>query len=197
MNKTSNQDRLYNKRYEQVKEKKMGGFARMSAAEFQRLIHKTEKNSKKEFTYALNPLTHARKVAKREREKIKKTEEEPKVIKTASKFKAEKIKVDGITYDSKKEARRQAELDLMVSCSQISGLTRQRAFILQPGFIDNEGHKQRPIKYVCDFFYFDKSLNKWVVEDVKSEYTRNLPVYKIKKKLFLMKYPQYKFYEYV
>lgn len=171
----------------------MTGFARMTAAEFQRLIRKNEKNSKKEFTYALNPLTHARKVAKRARENAKNEEIEPKV----SKFNAKKTKIDGVTYDSKKEAIRQGELDLLVSAGKISGLVRQKEFVLQPGFIDNEGHSQRPIKYVCDFFYLDKETNRWVVEDVKSPYTRTLPVYKIKKKLFLMKYPQYKFFEYV
>jgi hypothetical protein len=51
---------------------------------------------------------------------------------------------------------------------------------------------------VPDFQYFRKSDNKTVVEDVKADLslTKKMSNYQTKKKLFLSKYPQYKFEEY-
>lgn len=114
-----------------------------------------------------------------------------------SKYKAEKETIDGRTFDSKKEAKRYRELKTMVNAGLIKDLTCQKPFELLEAFTDNTGKKQRPIIYICDFFYYDVENKWWVVEDVKSTVTRTLEVYRMKKKIFLYKYPQYHFNELV
>lgn len=110
-----------------------------------------------------------------------------------SKYHSEKAKADEKVFDSRKEANRYLELKKQQEDGLISGLECQKQFVLQEGFRDNEGNWQRPITYVCDFFY--QEGEDWVVEDVKSKMTKQLPVYRLKKKLFLRKYPEYKFRE--
>ena len=50
----------------------------------------------------------------------------------------------------------------------------------------------RKVSYIADFMYKDIKRGVTVVEDVKGFKT---DVYKIKKKLFLYKYPKYEFKE--
>lgn len=99
-----------------------------------------------------------------------------------SKYHNRKTVIDGITFDSTKEANRYAELKLMERAGIITDLQLQKRFELQPAFYHN-GKKQRPIYYVCDFFY--KEGDVYVVEDVKSPVTRNNQVYKLKRKMML------------
>ena len=104
---------------------------------------------------------------------------------TRSKYNDRKTVVDGITFDSKKEARRYEELKLQEKVEVISHLKLQPKFRLLDGFKHN-GETIRPINYFADFSYIDAEGNE-VVEDVKSKATKT-PVYSIKKKLFLNKY---------
>ena len=109
-----------------------------------------------------------------------------------SKYKAKKVVVDGITFDSKKEARRYKELKLLERAGVIKDLVLQPSFLLQDKFKykDKTEHK---IKYIADFKYLDTKTGKTVVEDVKGYKT---DVYKLKRKLFLNKYGgDYKFKE--
>lgn len=99
-----------------------------------------------------------------------------------NKYRNKKTTVDGITFDSQKEACRWCELKIMQSAGLISELKRQKRFELQPSFY-YQGRKQRPIYYVCDFFY--KEGDKYIIEDVKSPITRNNQVYKLKKKMMM------------
>lgn len=101
---------------------------------------------------------------------------------------------NGLTYDSKKEARRAHALDILTMCGRISNLERQKRFVLQDGYTNNKGEKIRPIVYVADFVYYDHDKDCWIVEDVKSPATRT-DVYKLKKKIFEYKYPEYMFLE--
>lgn len=102
---------------------------------------------------------------------------------TRSKYNARKTMVNGITFDSKKEARRYEELKLQEKVEVISHLKLQPKFRLLDGFKYN-GETIRPINYFADFSYIDAEGNE-VVEDVKGKKT---DVYNIKKKLFLNKY---------
>lgn len=102
-----------------------------------------------------------------------------------SKYNARKTVVDGITFDSKKEARRYESLKLQEKVGVISHLKLQPKFRLLDGFKYN-GETIRPVNYFADFSYIDAEGNE-VVEDVKSKATKT-PVYSIKKKLFLNKY---------
>ena len=99
-----------------------------------------------------------------------------------SKYNNVKTEVDGITFDSQKEAMRYAELKLLEKSGVISELERQKKFELQPSFY-YQGKKQRPIYYVCDFFY--RKDDQYIIEDVKSPITKNNQVYKLKKKMML------------
>jgi hypothetical protein len=107
-----------------------------------------------------------------------------------SKYGSKKIIIDGITFDSKKEAKRYEELKLLEKARKIDSFELQKSFLLQEGFVEKKpnsiGSKFiRPITYICDFFYYDKDKGWFVVEDVKGIKTE---AYKLKKKLFLNKY---------
>lgn len=92
------------------------------------------------------------------------------------KFRNKKVTEDGIEYDSKKEAKRGAELRLLLAAGKIESLSVHREFTIQVnGFLI--------CKYEADFTYRDKLTGQIVVEDVKSAFTRKLPVYRLKNKL--------------
>lgn len=100
-----------------------------------------------------------------------------------SKYGNHKVTLDGIAFDSEKEAIRYAELKLLQRAGEISGLERQKRFELQPAFTDASGCRHKPICYVCDFFYLENGQE--VIEDVKSPATADNAVYKLKKKMML------------
>jgi hypothetical protein len=104
--------------------------------------------------------------------------------KKGDKYNNTKTEVDGITFDSEVEAMRYAELKTLEKAGVISELERQKKFELQPAFY-YQGRKQRPIYYVCDFYY--REGDKYIIEDVKSPITRNNQVYKLKKKIMMYK----------
>lgn len=108
------------------------------------------------------------------------------------KYHAKKTAVDGITFDSRKEAMRYKELKALERVGKIDMLELQPRFVLMEGF-RYEGKAIRKIEYVADFLYRDLSTLELVVEDVKGVKT---DVYKLKKKLFLKHYGnEYKFRE--
>lgn len=84
--------------------------------------------------------------------------------------------VDGVRFDSKKEATRYSELKILERAGEISEL------VLQPKYeLPVEG--ERICNYVGDFAYLDKRTGLRVVEDVKSPRTRKIRAYRIKLKL--------------
>ena len=102
-----------------------------------------------------------------------------------SKYGNRKTTVNGVTYDSAKEARRGAELRLMERAGLISDLQAQVKYILIPAQRQRGKVVERAATYIADFVY--KQDGKTVVEDVKSPATRT-DVYKLKKKLMLYKF---------
>lgn len=119
------------------------------------------------------------------------------------KYHNEPVVVNGIRFDSKKEARRYLQLMDAVREGVISDLRLQRDFTLQEGYTTPEGERVRAILYRADFTYkiewsgeftptgcgfedlsFWKKLGKGaaVVEDVKSKATRT-PQYRMKYKM--------------
>jgi len=78
---------------------------------------------------------------------------------------------DGKRFDSKKECERYKELKQ----KKVADLKCQVKFPI-------EINKVKVCSYIADFTYIDHKGNM-VVEDVKSEVTRKLPVYRLKKKL--------------
>ena len=105
------------------------------------------------------------------------------------KYHAKKCEVDGIVFDSHKEAKRYQELKLLQKVGKISDLELQPEFILQDGF-ERDGKRYRAIKYVADFQYVQDG--KLVVEDTKGYRTNE---YLIKRKMFLKNYPEIEFRE--
>lgn len=101
-----------------------------------------------------------------------------------SKYHAQKTVLDGIKFDSKKEANRYAELKLMERAGVIKDLQRQVRYELIPAF-DVDGKHYRPTSYVADFVYTDAKSGKEIVEDVKG-YRQD--VYRLKSKLFAYRY---------
>lgn len=102
-----------------------------------------------------------------------------------SKYKNQKIIVDNILFDSKKEANYYTKLKILKDAGKIVDLELQKRFVLQQGFKLN-GKTYRSITYVADFVYKDdKGMH---VVDVKSEATRKDKVYRLKKKMFAYKY---------
>lgn len=95
-----------------------------------------------------------------------------------SKYHATRTVVDGITFDSKREAARYTELKLMQRAGLISDLRRQVKFELIP-----KQQGERAVSYIADFVYSEDGQT--VVEDVKGVRT---PVYRIKKKLMLWRH---------
>lgn len=102
-----------------------------------------------------------------------------------SKYNNKKTEVDGITFDSGKEADDYRALKLLERIGDIADLELQKVFVLREGFRDGSGKKHRSIKYKCDFFFFDKRSGKWVVKDSKGMKT---PTFRMKEKMFIEKY---------
>lgn len=98
------------------------------------------------------------------------------------KYNAKKTVVNGITFDSKREAERYEKLLKMLKAGAISHLELQPDFELQEGF-ECKGKKYRPIIYKADFAYMEGDT--YVVEDVKGMET---DVFKMKRKMFIHKY---------
>lgn len=96
------------------------------------------------------------------------------------KYKNVKTTVDGIKFDSKKEAARYSELKLLQKLGKIKSLELQKVFVLAPSVVIN-GRKRPPLKYICDFYYVD-GLRGFVVEDVKGVKTAS---YVIKRHLMM------------
>lgn len=87
-----------------------------------------------------------------------------------------RTELNGLTFDSKKEAKRFAELKLLLRAKQISGLKRQPRYPLhsKSGALVST--------YVADFEY--RENGQTITEDVKSPATAANAVYKLKKKHF-------------
>lgn len=99
-----------------------------------------------------------------------------------SKYHAKKTCVDGITFDSKREADRYLVLKGMEEEGAIEDLRRQVRYELIPAF-DVDGRHYRPVFYVADFVYREDGHE--VIEDVKGMRT---DVYRLKSKLFARRY---------
>lgn len=110
---------------------------------------------------------------------------------TYRKYGAKKTIVDGMTFDSKKEAKRYLQLKVREEKGEIKNLQTQVPFELIPaqkepdtigpkGGIKKGRTIERPCQYIADFVY-EENGNK-IVEDSKGVRT---PDYVIKRKLML------------
>lgn len=121
-----------------------------------------------------------------------------------SKYRNKKVLVDGVAFDSKKEAKRYRELKLMEDAGMISRLERQVEFVLIPEQREFNGREiytkgpkkgcfkpgkllERKLVYIADFVYIKNG--KVVVEDVKGYRDGGAyRVFVIKRKLMLYRF---------
>lgn len=110
----------------------------------------------------------------------------------SNKYGNAKVTVEGITFDSKREARRYLDLLLLLNAGEISDLQRQVKYVLiptqrEPDIIGPKGGKkpgkllEHEVAYIADFVYKDKAGNT-VVEDTKGFRTKD---YELKRKMML------------
>lgn len=97
---------------------------------------------------------------------------------SSSKYKNEKIMYQGEEFDSKKEFEYYLILKDREKRKEITQLSRQVPFEIQPDFVTPEGKKIRAILYYADFVYYENGIMHII--DVKGFRTE---VYKLKKKL--------------
>lgn len=116
-----------------------------------------------------------------------------------AKYRNKKVTIGGETYDSKKEAKRHFDLQLLEKAGKITNLQRQVKFELIPAqyeTFERYGKKGKRLKdgkrcieksvvYIADFAYTTKD-GKQVVEDVKG-YRKDgaYNIFTIKRKLML------------
>jgi hypothetical protein len=94
------------------------------------------------------------------------------------KYGNKKKEVDGILFDSTREALRYSELMLLIKRGDIGSLEVQKQFILVPSQKLSNGKTERAVKYIADFVYTSDGIQ--VCEDVKGFKTKD---YIIKRKL--------------
>lgn len=124
-----------------------------------------------------------------------------------AKYRNEPVRVNGIRFASKKEARRYLQLMDALGVGAISDLRLQQDFTLQEAYTTPEGKRIRAIRYQADFTYRIEWDGKWdgtgvpkgvsyadltcwsqlgrgtkVVEDTKSRPTKT-PQYRMKYKM--------------
>lgn len=120
--------------------------------------------------------------------------------KVQSKYRNVKTVIDGITFSSKREASRYSELKILEKAGHIKNLKLQKRYCLLKPFEDKFGTRHRGAFYICDFAYSRVSDGRLeaVAEDVKG-YDKNkqkfitTPLFQLKMKLFIRKYPYIKF----
>lgn len=135
-----------------------------------------------------------------------------------SKYNVSKTTKEQTGYDSTKEAKRAKELEILEKAGEISNLEKQKEFVLQDSFVHywsrswqekkkkkaieqpttkakmkKKGKTERAIKFIVDFVYCEKGSDHLVCEDVKGMRT---DAYKIKRKLFMKKFPEHEFREF-
>ena len=102
----------------------------------------------------------------------------------ANKYGNRKVIVDGIPFDSQREANRYFELSLLQRAGAIRNLERQVKFELIPTQRIDGKVVEKACTYIADFVYEQRSGDTWekVVEDAKGYRTEK---YLIKRKLML------------
>lgn len=89
--------------------------------------------------------------------------------------KKDKRTVDGIVFDSGKEAKRYADLKNLQRAGLIECLERQPSWLVT---INGQPY----CRYSADFAYIDKATGKPVIEDTKSSGTAKDDAYRLRKK---------------
>jgi hypothetical protein len=112
----------------------------------------------------------------------------------SNKYRATRTVVDGISFPSKREAKRWSELLLLVRAKAICDLERQPVFpIFAVGLLSVPTDGERVLvgafleltkvgRYTADFAYTDTKTGERVIEDVKTKAT-STTAYRLRKKI--------------
>lgn len=123
------------------------------------------------------------------RKQIEAALQEP--VKGQGRINSSKIQFDGFQFDSKKELAiyREAKFDPAIVILEV-----HPTFELFSGF-QRGTRKIKPIKYTADLKVLNTREDREEIWEVKSKGSRAMADYGIRKKLFLMKYPNIVFRE--
>ncbi len=103
-----------------------------------------------------------------------------------NKFNAVKKTVDGIKFDSTREAKRYEELKLLERAGKIRDLEVQPVYELVKSVKYKNAKRAKPAMiYTADFRYWDIEKGELVVEDVKSVATAKLTDYIMRRHMML------------
>lgn len=100
-----------------------------------------------------------------------------RLFRRGPKYGNRKVQVGGQVFDSTAEARVYLELSARQRAGEIRDLATQVRFPLLVNGL-------RVCSWVADFTYVDWPSGEFHAVDVKSAFTRTLPVYRLKAKLF-------------
>lgn len=103
-------------------------------------------------------------------------------------IRSKKVVIDGITFDSQIEGEYYEYLKNLEKGGKIHYLQCHPSYMLQ-GKAERHGKPYKAVLYVADFEYFDEEERINVVIDVKGYATETA---KLKRKLFVYNYPEYK-----
>jgi hypothetical protein len=116
-----------------------------------------------------------------------------------SKYRNKRCTVDGIQFASIHEAGGYNELNLRQKAGEVRNIRCQVPFVLLERFVNrNYAGIIQGIKYIADFVFDEKDqygIWREVCVDYKASRSFQDPVYKLKKKLLLSKYPDLIFRE--
>lgn len=85
-----------------------------------------------------------------------------------NKYNARKTTIDGVIFDSSREAKRWQELKLLEKSGQIKDLKRQVYFVIADSVrLSGEARRKPALRYVVDFVYMEADSRKYIHEDAK------------------------------
>lgn len=114
--------------------------------------------------------------------------------KSTGMYNVTRVPYDGHNFDSMWERDRYIVLKKRMIDGEISDLVHHVVYTLMDGG-EYRWEKIRPIEYEADFVY--REGDEIIVEDVKSTRTKEDAQYKMKVKMFKLRYPQLLFREYI
>lgn len=101
-----------------------------------------------------------------------------------NKYNNQKTIYNGIRYDSKREAEKAQELDMLKQSGEVIDWTAHPRYLLIPRYINRDGKIVRPTHYIPDFWVKYRDGGE-VVIDIKGFQT---PEFKLKMKMFNYRY---------
>ena len=141
--------------------------------EFKEMVKNGHIKVKSEIGPSTKP--HNRSTIKTDEQKIHNASEKGGGNKT-SKYRNIKTEVNGINFDSQREARQFEVLSLLLSAGKIEDLRLQETFTLQRAYTTPQGERIKAVTYTSDFSYFNTPGTKKHIEDVKGKRTETFNV---------------------